>query len=965
MKPIKLELKNFGPFINETVHFDELKEEQLFLISGRTGSGKTILFDAMTYALYGEASTKDRDKNALRSQFADDKDIASVTFTFKINDAIYVAERQLPYRKPGNKTMTDTKFQLHDITANKKLLAAKPAEGRQAVHDIMKVDVNQFRQILILPQGEFKRFLLSSSKEKQPVLRTLFGTVRFKLLEDQLTAETKALEARVHSLEERLYILLEQIKSETKSEGTVRQQFLSYQEEVQRQQQALEAVQADWKEKSELLSAERRTLEEAAQVNDWLQQLKATEEQQRDLIAKQGYIQEVRDKVSQLKVLDYLKEKKEALAKLQDRRAAWDAKQKALTADKISEENLLASLKESQAQLEQDKSSADEKRRFRDHHRHYIVEEEWQELESRIALIDEEIQAHRQKLENIRPVDTGALLNELTTVMEEREALSQQIQDKQLMISQLEREKSDYDKQNEQAMAKETYEKELNELNLIQTEPLIAAIAQMREHLHSGEECPVCLQQVSEVPPLPDPEALAAYRKIEHRKIRLESLIEPLQAYSFHETAELTARIESLQTELSALTLAKDQCDMRYQASAARYQEDLKNEQTYQSHLQRDEKLQHELLTQTQLYDQFRSRTGSLNYRQFEETWHRYDQAIQDYETTEAELNSQVHDKEHDIARLENEVSHLTALLADSETEYEALTLKLKSDLEKNKLTEEALALNVDMSLLDTLQAEIEEYQSAVQAVQFKLDELNGQIAGRTFTDIRPMEEAVRNLEDTVTMLQAEKHTRLIRVKDNEKLLQQIEAGLKEYEAKVLKQQDTLELSRLLSGKNPHNLTLENYVLTYYLEQTLLLANVRLNDMTHHRYQFRRKKEKSLGYSGLDIEIFDRYSNQVRDITTLSGGETFLASLALALGLSDYVTQLSGGISLESVFIDEGFGTLDNETLETAIESLIELERSGKMVGLISHVEMLKSRIPAILHVESSGYISTTRFAVK
>ncbi len=154
-------------------------------------------------------------------------------------------------------------------------------------------------------------------------------------------------------------------------------------------------------------------------------------------------------------------------------------------------------------------------------------------------------------------------------------------------------------------------------------------------------------------------------------------------------------------------------------------------------------------------------------------------------------------------------------------------------------------------------------------------------------------------------------------------------------------------------------------MLTYYLEQTLKLSNKRLNQMTNYRYQFQRKTQVTQGYSGLEIEVVDNYSNRVRDISTLSGGETFLASLALALGLSDYVTQVSGGINLESVFIDEGFGTLDSETLETAIESLVELEQSGKMVGLISHVQELKNRRTALLLVESTGYKSHTRFVIK
>ncbi|ULG70928.1 SbcC/MukB-like Walker B domain-containing protein [Macrococcus brunensis] len=965
MKPIKLELKNFGPFINETIHFDELKKEQLFLISGRTGSGKTILFDAMTYALYGEASTKDRDKNALRSQFADENEVSSVTFTFTINNATYIAERQLPYKKPGNKNMTDTKFQLHEITDDKKLLAAKPAEGKQAVQNIMKVDANQFRQILILPQGEFKRFLVSSSKEKQPVLRTLFGTDRFKSLEDKLMTETKALEASVHSMEERLYLLLEQVKTEKRFDGTISQQFASYMDEVKRQQHALEDVQVRLSRKLEELSLERQSLEQAIQVNDWQRQIKEAEARQAELIESDAAIQNAKDEVSQLLVLDYLKEKKEALDNLKDKRTVWQNDFNTLKDKQKHEDHQLSILKESMTALDQEYDSIEEKKHFRDNHRHYIVEEEWHRLEEKITESINELQAHRQKLEQLEPVDTGKLLNELNEIMTEREQLSQQLQVKQITITQLENERRDSDKQNEQANIRSTYEEELQELNQKKTEPLLDAVVKLRQHLHTGDHCPVCMQQISVVPDIPDRETLEEHQKIEHRKIKLESLIEQLQHYQIRDTTEVVKQLKTLNVELSELTAKKERSDSHYASLSERYQKELNNQSIYQSQQQLYENLQRDLRMSEQLYEQFKKRTGYQTYQQFEEAWQQCHQSIQDHEENVNDLKSQILDKERLLTKVESELSHLTVILSDSEAEYESLALKLQSDLAKNKLTEDSIEQNVDISRLETLQQKIEDYQTAVQEVQFKLDTLNQNMAGRTSTDIQPIEESIKNLENAVNMLEAEKHTLLIRVGDNEELLKQIDALLTEYEAKIAKQKEALELSRLINGKNPLNLTLENYVLTYYLEQTLILSNLRLNEMTHHRYQFRRKKEKSLGYSGLDIEIFDLYSNQVRDISTLSGGETFLASLALALGLSDYVTQLSGGISLESVFIDEGFGTLDNETLETAIESLIELERSGKMVGLISHVEMLKSRIPAILHVESTGYLSSTRFSIK
>ncbi|REH90456.1 SMC family ATPase, partial [Staphylococcus felis] len=172
---------------------------------------------------------------------------------------------------------------------------------------------------------------------------------------------------------------------------------------------------------------------------------------------------------------------------------------------------------------------------------------------------------------------------------------------------------------------------------------------------------------------------------------------------------------------------------------------------------------------------------------------------------------------------------------------------------------------------------------------------------------------------------------------------------------------EIVTLADVISGKNNHNLTLENYVLIYYLELILIEANKHFRNMTGQRYELIRKKRKGRGFSGLELEVFDYYSNQSRHIASLSGGETFQASLALALGLSEIVQREQGGVSLDSMFIDEGFGTLDQETLETAINTLVQLQSSGRLVGIISHVSELKNRMPVILEVKSKNYESYTQ----
>ncbi|PTI05149.1 nuclease SbcCD subunit C, partial [Staphylococcus warneri] len=192
MKPMMLKLNNFGPFLNETIDFRNIDQNQLFLISGKTGSGKTMIFDAIVYALYGEASTKNRKENDLRSHFADGNSAMQVTFEFELNHKLFKIVRTGPYIKEGNTTKTPAKLNVFEYIENEfDLRESMVNAGNQFIIDLIGVNAEQFRQLFILPQGEFKKFLLSNSKEKQGILRTLFNSERFEEIEKQLNENVK------------------------------------------------------------------------------------------------------------------------------------------------------------------------------------------------------------------------------------------------------------------------------------------------------------------------------------------------------------------------------------------------------------------------------------------------------------------------------------------------------------------------------------------------------------------------------------------------------------------------------------------------------------------------------------------------------------------------------------------------------------------------------------------------------
>ncbi|MDF0106408.1 SbcC/MukB-like Walker B domain-containing protein, partial [Staphylococcus pseudintermedius] len=243
---------------------------------------------------------------------------------------------------------------------------------------------------------------------------------------------------------------------------------------------------------------------------------------------------------------------------------------------------------------------------------------------------------------------------------------------------------------------------------------------------------------------------------------------------------------------------------------------------------------------------------------------------------------------------------------------------------------------------------------------ELKMQDVSQQLSAITVEDLDDLKVKQQQQRADFEDVQRRFNEYAFQATQNQKTAQKINDEVTYLKNTLNEQIELFQLAEILSGKNAHNLTLENYVLMHYLEQILLKANQRLLSMTGQRYELVRNEKKGRGFSGLEIEVFDYYSNQSRHITSLSGGETFQASLALALGLSEVVQSEQGGIALDAMFIDEGFGTLDQETLETALDTLIQLQSSGRLVGIISHVSELKNRIPIILEVVSKNYQSTT-----
>lgn len=351
---------------------------------------------------------------------------------------------------------------------------------------------------------------------------------------------------------------------------------------------------------------------------------------------------------------------------------------------------------------------------------------------------------------------------------------------------------------------------------------------------------------------------------------------------------------------------------------------------------------------------------------------------IDEFETYFKKLKSNV---DHYLKLLENHKQNRNEIIQKLSIEENNLHhhKQTKNDIQEEiKQTQQALDAEMNRLNIDSIEQvqdiikivyekedienEIKEYDKQIHKNELEISRLKKLVAGRKLDDIGEIQKTLSELKAKLENVTNEIATLEYQLKLNQQKVDEIVSHIEYLNKELKEQQDIFNLAEILSGKNSQKLTLENYVLIYYLEKIIAQANIRLATMSGQRYQLQRREALSQGFSGLEIDVFDFYSNKARHISSLSGGETFQASLALALGLSEIVQQESGGISLQSMFIDEGFGTLDQETLETALDTLVNLKSKGRMVGIISHVSELKQRIPLILEVTSNQYQSMTKF---
>lgn len=965
MRPIHLRFAAFGPYAGQTdIDFTRF-EDGLFLVCGPTGSGKTTLFDAICFALYAHASGNTRTTDSFKSHYASAEQLCFVEFTFSLEDKIYHIRRvpRQPVYSKRKKEMIESGGTVELTLPNGEVLSGREANAH--IEQLLGLSCEQFRKIVMLAQGEFRRFLDASSKEKQEIFRQIFRTDLYEQFTLRLGTQTDQLAQQGESARQTSLSMMQQldctedpeleqlISAPEPSPQAVCQHLTQSLAEGQQQLQALEQDASLCEQQLAQLD-----LEQAQQLWQLFQSRQTLNEQLSALHAQSPAIERSRQQLSRLEQLSALLPSYTLLTDCRQRTA--QKLQQLRQAQQQLEQHQTTLLQAQQDFLQVEALSAKREQLTRDSQQ--ISQQIAQS--KRLSQLQQSLAQEQQLLEKAQ---RSVILCRLLLQRAEQTANCQQLQKAQQLHRQVALLHQQLERVEREKTRLEARRQQLEQAQMA---------AQLAQGLQEGSPCPVCgavhhpqpAQWLEDRPVEPQQlEALEAQRlelfgQLSSQKALLAQLIEALPAAANPD--ELSASKAQLEDSLSRLQQQIEQLIPAAKVSQPRYfdREYLSNQilpmqQQEASHRRALELLHQE---QTALAEQL----GIADLHYFSGTEQLEEQLMQ-MNRQQSQLSQQIRQYTERYqqastrgAQLEQQSAQLTEDTQVLQCQLAALETDFTQQLHTQQLDTEAafLALRSQLEQIPLLKQQIEQHSAQLLSCSVKLSQLNEQIGSRTLPNLDALREQHRAVSSRLEQTRIQLRQLSQRQALNSRLMQGIQQLSDRLEQLGKEYELVGGLHRLCSGKNPQRLSFESFVLTSYFEQIVAAANLHLWQMSMGRYQLLRKKERSRGNtsSGLDLEIMDSYTGLPRHVSTLSGGESFETSLALALGLAEVVQQNAGGIHIQTMFVDEGFGSLDPQSLDSAIQTLTGLREEGRLVGIISHVPQLYERIPARIVITPS-----------
>jgi len=864
-------MRAFGPYAGETViDFEKLQGRHLFLICGPTGAGKTTILDAMCYALYGKTSG-DRTGEKMRSDYADSSERTEVVFDFMLGDKTYRATRspaQMVDKKRGSgQTLAAMQASLSELEDGKEINTLRTGI-EEAAGKLIGLNADQFCQVILLPQGDFRKLLVAKADEREAILKQLFKTQRFSDFKDRLKDR---LDAKVREKMEK-QTREDQILS---SSGATDEKQLSQMveeagKELKEAQDIVKSREKESNEFREVYQKETALMGHFTELEKALKQdaaLKNEEGRMKEMEASLSLIRSARELAPYFVQLDGItREGKQEAVKLKTARADME------TYSKLNE-----TLEKRIQELDAMKEKREEERK---------TALKMQDLVPKAKLYGAAVQA----LKNAK--------NALSRAEEETKRLQ--------ASAEAARKARDAQKEKADAVRK----------SYIDGQAFLLA-----EGLEDGVPCPVC-------------------GAIHH----------PAPARGGDHVAK-AEDVERAQKEYERASAAYDRAnDTKEKHSTGAYAKAMSDHAKADAQMKTLEEIPEAY--RDPKYLEAESTRLLTDIRKWE----------QDKETAAAQLRKAGADLSASQAACRNAEERREELVKKyRETES---VLKEASDKAGFQSLDECKEWYKKKDTEESVRKTLEQYRADRKSTEERIKAEEQETAGKERPDMLALNEKSKALQDQLKKASE----RAAALKERTETLQKAvsDARAIEKELEDLRKEEGLirGLYDLTSGKKTR-ITLERYVLGTLLDDVANAANLRLLSMSRRRYSLHRMTDESgLGKGGLSLEVSDSFTGRSRPANTLSGGETFLASLSLALGLADVVQSRQGGVRLDTMFIDEGFGTLDPDSLNSAMNTLIDLQNTGRMVGIISHVPELEERIDARLRVTPAEKGSKAEFEI-
>ncbi|NOJ19671.1 AAA family ATPase [Vibrio jasicida] len=1007
MKPIKLTMQAFGPFAQtETIEFDKLGTNPLFLINGPTGSGKTSILDAICFALYGETTGNERQGIQMRCDMAAPTLLTEVTLEFSLHGKSYRVirspEQEAPKARGEGMTVRKHTAALYESTDEEKLITSKTTQVKTEVTNIIGLNETQFRQVMVLPQGKFRELLLATSKEREEIFGQLFQTDIYKKIEYALKDKASAISKAKDEFDNQIRGALQVAGVSSEAELTEQREALSVQfESVQKQEQEslaqLNAVKTEL-QKAEALSNEFKKREQAEVA------LKQHLEQSGAVLSRQLQLDNAK-KASKVE-LPYVtlqnaskqtQELEQKVAKLsQDLTVANDAVKSKEGALQTTKEQAaqLPKLTEQQYQLEGMKGKLVEKSELEKAINAGLTEKsefeatlkKYSALKEKLTL---EAQQGQKSLDQAR-VDVASI-GSVEAEIKQQQRLMQDLQ----KLTGLNQELAKLDaltpsKQASVDQAKARYAELQRSADTLELSWHNAQAAVLAQRLQAGEMCPVCgsvehPQPAQFVGEEVTKDQVKNARNIEREgQVALNQLNNQLEQHNIA-VGQYKQQIEQLSVELgqnASMDLSALQASMQQLNERLQQLSSINLVQLEQSVNELNQRCVTGEGKINDLQNQMAANESTIkvNQEQLAKLSASLDAKYSSLEVLEQDIVAiQKQIKELNTA-FETAQNHLQqAVLAKTNIESQLTTNQqwlnealerlntAKTDwaqaLQASAFEDEAqfIACKVDEAEMQVWQQEIDAFKQTQIKLEQTLADLSSTLKDLALPDLDDLNVKLNSIQQSYV----EARNQLDSTRSLFERLEKVRNDIATLHDKNTKLEDEYKVFGTLydvaSGKTGSRISLHRFVLGVLLDDVLIQASQRLSLMSKGRYILARKTEgfKGAAGRGLDLVVEDSYTGKTRDVATLSGGESFMAALALALGLSDVVQSYSGGIRLDTLFIDEGFGSLDPESLDLAIQTLVDLQQTGRMIGVISHVSELKEQMAQRIDVEPSRLGST------